>query len=173
MICATSLYCTIYSCNIVLKYIVMLILKIIRKSFVRLFENYLSVNRSSMNISYRNNIFNNGFSNFSAILTIFNSFDHFKVCTTAPFSEILCRVEASYLTFNEIQLTGFMMMRVFTERCVRADFHFSLNVNVDVTIVINMNRNSNEIKLHSFLPFLKQIHRSCFSYILLLCIFEA
>ena len=74
----------------------MLILKIIRKSFVRLFENYLSVNRSSMNISYRNNIFNNGFSNFNAILTIFNSFDHFKVCTTAPFSEILCRVEASF-----------------------------------------------------------------------------
>ena len=99
----------------------------------------------------------------------------------APFSEILCHVEASHLTLNENQLTGFSMMQVFTERWLRVDFHFSLNVNVDVTAVSYINSNSSEIKLNNFLqqwinliisrtmkpestklPFLKQIHRSCF-----------
>ena len=110
----------------------------------RLFENQLSVNRSSMKISQRNNIFNNGFNNFNAIhcsknevsfkdffgkcdqicrklriqshlqkkslrenfifcaviLTIFSISEDFKVCTTVPFKEILCYIEASHLTFT-------------------------------------------------------------------------
>ena len=52
------------------------------------------------------------------------------------------------LTYNESQLTGFSMMRVFTGRCLREDFHFSLNVIVDVTVFSNMNSNSSEMKLH-------------------------
>ena len=55
----------------------------------RLFENHFSVNRSSMRISYQNNVFNNGngFNNFNAILTIFKSSGNFiEVCTTTPFS---------------------------------------------------------------------------------------
>ena len=62
----------------------------------RLFENHLSVNTSSMKISYPNNISNNSFNNFNAILTIFNSSGNFKICKTTPFSEILCDVKASY-----------------------------------------------------------------------------
>ena len=69
----------------------------------------------------------------------------------APFSKILCHVEASHLTFNESQLINFNMMRVFIEMCFQANFHFSLNVNVDVTVVSNMNSNLREIKLHNFL----------------------
>ena len=160
--------------------------------YERVFENPLPVNRSSK-ISYRNNILHNGLINFNTFLTIFdNSSGDFMVCVIAPFSEILCYVEASHLTFNENQLTGFSMIQVFTERHFRADFHFSLDVNVDVTVVSYMNSNSCEIK-HDFLqqwidlfisrtmkpettklPFLKQIHRSCFFIcILLLCSFEA
>ena len=53
----------------------------------RLLENHLSVNRSSMKISYQNNVFNNGFNNFNAILTIFKSSGNFiEVCTTTIFS---------------------------------------------------------------------------------------
>ena len=89
-----------------------------------------------MKISDRNNIFNNDFNNFNAILPIFKSSGDFKVCTTASFSEILCHVEASHSTFNESQLTGFSMMRVFNERCFRVNFHFSLNVNVDATLSV-------------------------------------
>ena len=48
----------------------------------------------------------------------------------APFKEILCHMEASHLMLNENKLPGFSMMQVFTERCLRADFHFSLNVNI-------------------------------------------
>ena len=58
----------------------------------RLFENHLSVNRSPMEISYRNNIFNNGLNNFNAILTILNCSGNFKVCATTPFSEIVCHM---------------------------------------------------------------------------------
>ena len=63
----------------------------------RLFGNHLSVNRSSIKISYRNDIFNNDFNNFDPFLTIFNSFDDFKVCKADTFSEILCHVEASHM----------------------------------------------------------------------------
>ena len=53
----------------------------------RLLENHLSVNSSSMKISYQNNVFNNSFNNFNAILTIFKSSGNFiEVCTTTPFS---------------------------------------------------------------------------------------
>ena len=104
-----------------------------------------------MKISYRNNIINNGFNNFNTLLTIFNSLFDFNVCKTAPFSEILCHVEASHLQFNENQLTGFSMMWVFTERCLQPDFHFSFNVNVNATVANYMNRNSREMKLYNFL----------------------
>ena len=94
-----------------------------------------------MKISYQN-IFNNSFNNFNVFLANFNSFGDFKVWSKAPFSDILCHVEAIYLTFNESQLIGFSMMRVLTEWRLRADFHFSLNVNVNVTVVSYMNSTS-------------------------------
>ena len=100
-----------------------------------------------MKLFYQNNIFNNDFYNFNAFLTNFNSFGDFKVCSKAPFSDILFYVEAIHLTFNENQLTGFSMMRVFTERRLQADYHFSLNVNVNVTIVSYMNSTSREMIL--------------------------
>ena len=101
-----------------------------------------------MKISYQN-IFNNDFNNFNVFLAKFSSFGDFKVCSKAPFSGIWCHIEAAYLTFNESQLIGFRMIRIFTEKCLRADFHFSLNVNV--TVVSYMNRNSKEMILHTFL----------------------
>ena len=55
---------------------------------------------------YQNNIFDNVFNNFNAILTILNSSEDFKVSATVPFSEIFCCVEASHLAFNESQLTS-------------------------------------------------------------------
>ena len=42
-------------------------------------------------------------------------------------------------------------MRVFTERRLRVDFHFSLNVNVNVTVVSYLNSTSREMILHNFL----------------------
>ena len=56
-----------------------------------------------MKLFYQNNIFNNDFYNFNAFLTNFNSFGDFKVCSKAPFSDILCYVEAIHLIFNESQ----------------------------------------------------------------------
>ena len=100
-----------------------------------------------MKISFQINIFNNNFNNFSAFLANFNSSGDFKVCSMAPFSDILCHVEATRLTFNESQLTGFSMMRVFTEKRPQVDFHFSLNVTVDSY----MNSTSQEMLLHNFL----------------------
>ena len=102
-----------------------------------------------MKISYQNNISNNDFDNFSAFLANFNSFGDFTVCFKAPFSDILCHVEATHLTFNGSQLTG--MMRAFTERPLRADFHFSLNVNVNVTVDSYMSSTSQETILRNFL----------------------
>ena len=112
----------------------------------RLFENPLSVNRPFMKISYQN-IFNNDFNNFNVFLANFNSFGDFKVCSKAHFSDILCRVGATHLTLSESQLIGFSMVRVFTERHLRVDFHFRLNV----TVVSYMNSTSREIILHNFL----------------------
>ena len=43
------------------------------------------------------------------------------------------------------------MMRVFTERCLGADFHFNLNVNVNVTDDSYMNSTSRETILRNFL----------------------
>ena len=103
-----------------------------------------------MKISCRNNIFNNDFNNFNTFLIIFNSSGGFKFCTRAPFSDILCHVEASHLAFNENQLTGFIIMQVFTERCLQPDFHFSLNFHFDVFFVSYMDSNSREMKLHNF-----------------------
>ena len=116
----------------------------------RLFENPLSVNRPFMKISYQNT-FNNDFNNFNVFLANFNSFGDFKICSKAPFCDVLCRVEATHLTFSESQLIGFSMMRVFTERPLQADFHFSLNVNVNVTVVSYMNSTSRVMILHNFL----------------------
>ena len=65
-----------------------------------------------MKISYQNNIFKNNFNNFNAFSAIFNSSGDFKVCSNAPFCDILCHIEATHLTFNESLLTGFSMMRV-------------------------------------------------------------
>ena len=56
-----------------------------------------------MKISYQNNILNNDFNNFKEFLVIFNSFNDFKVCSKAPFSDILCRVEAVCLTLDKSQ----------------------------------------------------------------------
>ena len=117
----------------------------------RIFENYSSVNRSFIKISYLNNPFNNDFKNFNVFLTNFTSFSDFKVFSKAPFSDALCRVEATHLTFNESQLTGFSMMQVYTERRLQTDFHFRLNVNVTVTVVSYMNSTSRETKLPNFL----------------------
>ena len=94
---------------------------------------------------------NNNFKNFNVFLTNFSSFSDFKVFSKAPFSDALCHVEATHLTFNESQLTGFSMMQVFTERRLQTDFHFRLNVNVTVTIVSYMNSTSRETILSSFL----------------------
>ena len=116
----------------------------------RLFENYLSENRPFMKICYQNNIFNNDFNNSNLFLTNFNSFGDFKVCSKAPFSDILSHVEATHLTFNESQLTGFSMMQVFTEMYLRANFYFSLNVNVNVTVLSYMNSTSQKTILHNF-----------------------
>ena len=102
-----------------------------------------------MKISYQNNIFNNDFNNFNAFVANFNSSGDFKVCSETPYSDILCHAEAAHLTFNESQLTGFSMMRVFTESRLRVDFHFSLNVNV--TVVSYMISTSRETILHNFL----------------------
>ena len=44
----------------------------------RIFENYLSVNRSFMKISYLSNPFNNDFKNFNVFLTNFSSFSDFR-----------------------------------------------------------------------------------------------
>ena len=133
-----SLFCTIFKYRMIITFLFLTF------EHERLFENQLSVNRSSMKISQRNNIFNNGFNNFNAIhcsknevsfkdffgkcdqicrklriqshlqkkslrenfifcaviLTIFSISEDFKVCTTVPFKEILCYIEASHLTFT-------------------------------------------------------------------------
>ena len=45
----------------------------------------------------------------------------------AFFNPILYHVEARHVILNENQLTGFSMILVSTERCLRAEFHSSLN----------------------------------------------
>ena len=74
----------------------------------------------------------------------------FKVCLTAPISEVLCHVEASHLTLIEKQSTGFSIVRVSTDRCLRANFHFSLNVNVNVAVASYRNNNLLEMKFQNF-----------------------
>ena len=108
----------------------------------RIFENYLAVKRSFIKISYLNNPFNNDFKKFNVFLTNFRNFSDFKVFSKSPFSEALCHVEATHLTFSESQLTGFNMMQVFTERRLQTDFYFRLNVNATVTAVSYLNSTS-------------------------------
>ena len=60
----------------------------------RLFENLLSVNRPFTKISCQN-IFNNNFNSFNEFLANFNSLGDFKICSNAPFSNILCHIEAT------------------------------------------------------------------------------
>ena len=139
-----SLFCTIFKYRMIITFLFLTF------EHVRLFENTLSVNRPFMKISYQN-IYNNDFNNFNVFLAHFNSFGDFKVCSKAPFSDIFCHVEATHLTFNESRLIGFSMMRIFTERRLRAGLHFSLNVNVNVTAVSYMNSTSREMTLHNFL----------------------
>ena len=136
-----SLFCTIFKYRTIINFLFLTF------EHERLFENHLPVNRSFMKISYQNNIFNNDFSNFSGFLANFNSSGDFNVCSKAPFSDILCHVEATHLTFNESQLTVFSMMRVFIGKRLRADFRFSLNV----TVVSYMNSTTRETILHNFL----------------------
>ena len=95
----------------------LLIFLILTFEHERLFENNVTVNRSSMKIFYY------VFHKSNAFVTVFNSSAALKICTTAPFGEILRHVEVSFLTLNENQLTSFSMMRVFTEGCLRADVH--------------------------------------------------
>ena len=92
-----------------------------------------------MKISFLNNPFNNDFKNFNVFLTNFSIFSDFKVFSKAPFSDALCPVEATHLTFKESQLSGFSMMQVFTQKRLQTDFHFRLNINVTVTVVSYMN----------------------------------
>ena len=74
-----------------------------------------------MKISYQN-IFNNDFNNFN-VFTNFKSFGDFKVCSKkGSFSDIFRHVEATDLTLNKSQLTGFSMMRVFTEGAFEQTF---------------------------------------------------
>ena len=94
---------------------------------------------------------NNNFKNFNVFLTNFSSFSDFKVFSKAPFSDVLRHVEATHLTFNESQLTGFSMMQIFTERRLQTNFHFRLNVNVTVTVVSYMNSTLRETVLPNFL----------------------
>ena len=117
----------------------------------RLLKNHLSVNRSLMKNLIKTIFLTTILTIFKAFLANFNSSGNFKVCSKAPFSDNLCHVEVTHLTFNESQLTGFNKMRVFTERRLRADFHFSPNVNVNVTVVSYMNSTSRETILHNFL----------------------
>ena len=70
----------------------------------------------SISFLVHQNIFNNDFIIFNAFLTKFNSFCDFKAYSKAPFSDIFCHVEATHLTFKEIQLTAFSMMWVFNEK---------------------------------------------------------
>ena len=116
-----------------------------------IFENYLSVKKYFIKISYLNNLFNYDFKIFNLFLTNFTSFSDFKVFSKAPFSDALCHVEATHLTFNESQLTGFSMIQVYTERRLQTDFHFRRNVNVTVTAISYMNSTSRETKLPNFL----------------------
>ena len=117
----------------------------------RIFENYLSLNRSFMKISSLNNPFNNDFKHFNVFLTNFSLFSHFTVFSKAPFSDALCHAEATHLTFNESWLSGFRMMQVFTESYLQTDFHFRLNVNITVTVVSYVNSTSRETILPNFL----------------------
>ena len=73
-----SLICTI------LKYRIIITFLSWKFEYERLFENCLSVDKSFMQISYQNNIFNKDFNNFNAFLAIFNSSLDFKVCSKAP-----------------------------------------------------------------------------------------
>ena len=59
---------------------------------------------------------------------------------------------------DKSQLIGFSMMGVFTERCLRADFHFNLNVNVNVTDDSCMNSTSRETILRNFLQQWKDLN---------------
>ena len=104
-----------------------------------------------MKKSYLNNPFNNDFKNFNVFLTNFTSFSKFKIFSKAPFSDALCHDEATHLTFNESQFTGFSMMQVYTERRHQTDFYFRFNVNVTVTVVRYMNSTSREMKRLNFL----------------------
>ena len=79
-----------------------------------------------MKISCLNNPFNNDFKNFNVFLTNFSIFSDFKVFSKAPFSDALCDVEATHLTFNESRLNGFSIMLVCTERRLQTDFCFRL-----------------------------------------------
>ena len=49
-----------------------------------------------MKISYQNNIFNNHFNNLNAFVSNFDSSSDFKVCSKAPFSDVLCHVGHSF-----------------------------------------------------------------------------
>ena len=44
------------------------------------------------------------------------------VCSKIPFSKNLHHIETSQLICSSNQLTGFYMIRVFTERCFTADY---------------------------------------------------
>ena len=124
-ICATFLlvkillYTVLKSANIIIslfstifKYRIIITFLSLTFEHERVFENHLSVNRSFMKIFYQNNIVNNDFKNFNAFLANSNSFGDFKVCLKAPFSDILCHVEATQLTFNE---SGFLLRGAFEQ----------------------------------------------------------
>ena len=49
-----------------------------------------------MKISYQNNIFNNHFNNLNAFVSNFDSSSDFKVCSKAPFSDVLCHAGHSF-----------------------------------------------------------------------------
>ena len=140
-----SLFCTIFKYRVIITFVFLTF------EHEKLFESHLSVNASLVKISCQNIIFKNDLNNFSAFLENFNSFGEFKVCLKAPFSATLCYVQATHMNFDESQLADFSMMRGFTGRHLRPDFHFSLNVNVNVTVDSYINSTSRETILRNFL----------------------
>ena len=83
-----SLFCTIFKYRMIITFLFLTF------EHERLFKNPLSVNRAFMKISCQN-IFNNNFNSFNVFLANFNSLVDFKVCSKAPFSDILCHIEAT------------------------------------------------------------------------------
>ena len=56
------------------------------------------------------------------IITTFNEKNIIIVCSKIPFNKSYYHIETSQLIWKALQLTGFYIIRVFSERCFRIDF---------------------------------------------------